>query len=296
MRVTPPPASTARPGILLALAAALGFSTLGIVGKLSAQAGLPALAALPWRFGLVAVLLLPVTRGTGWVDRARMLGVGLLYCLATHAYFLALARISAGTTSLLLYLAPAFVLLYLAVSGRPPARLQLGAVALTVAGLGLVVGLPGPADHDPAGLLIGVLAAALYALYLLASERWLSRTPPLASTAHMSLSAAMYFSAVDLAGGQMRVPAGTAQWGVVLALALLPTLVAVPALYGAIARIGAARASVVATTEPLWTVLLAALVLGEPLRAGVVLGGACILAGAVLAQWKGRAAAAPLEL
>lgn len=290
------PDPSARSGILLALVAALGFSSLGILGKLSVQVGLPTLAALPWRFALVAALLLPFSRGLTWATRGRMFGVGLLYCLATHAYFLALGRISAGSTSLLLYLAPAFVLLYLALSGRAPTRIQLGAIAFTLAGLGLVVGLPGPADHDPLGIGMGVLAAALYGLYLLGSERWLAGVAPLASTAYMSLSAALYFGVLGGLGGHLVLPAGSAQWGVVLGLALLPTLVAVPALYGAIARIGAARASVVASTEPLWTVLLASLFLAEPLRAGVLLGGACILAGAVLAQWKGRPVAAPLEL
>jgi drug/metabolite transporter (DMT)-like permease len=291
-----PHVASARPGILLALLAALGFSTLGVLGKLSVQTGLPALAALPWRFGVVALVLLPFTRGLNWAARGRMLGVGLLYCAATHAYFLALGRISAGATSLLLYLAPAFVLLYLALLRRWPTRAQLLGMGLTLAGLGLVVGLPGPQDGDPLGLGAGVLAASLYGLYLLASERWLTGIPPLPCTAYMSLSAAMYFGVLDAANGMLVVPSGSAQWGVVLGMALLPTLVAVPALYGAVARIGAARASVVASTEPLWTVLLAALVLGESLRAGVLLGGACILAGAVLAQWKGKAVAAPLEL
>jgi len=290
------PAAAARSGVLLALVAALGFSSLGVLGKLSGQVGLPALAALPWRFALAATLLLPFSRGLSWQTRGRMFGVGLLYCMATHAYFLALGRISAGSTSLLLYLAPAFVLLYLALAGRLPTRIQLGAIAFTLAGLGLVVGLPGPADHDPLGLAVGVLAAALYGLYLLGSERWLGGVPPLASTAYMSLGAALYFGVMDRISGQLLVPSGAPQWGVVLGLALLPTLIAVPALYGAIARIGAAQASVVASTEPLWTVLLASLFLAEPLRAGVLLGGACILAGAVLAQWKGKAVAAPLEL
>ena len=291
-----PHAASARPGVLLALVAALGFSTLGVLGKLSVQAGLPALAALPWRFGLVALLLLPFTRGLNWAVRGRMLGVGLLYCAATHAYFLALGRISAGATSLLLYLAPAFVLLYLAVVRRWPTRAQLLGTLFTLAGLGLVVGLPGPQDSDPLGLGAGVLAAALYGLYLLASECLSTGVPPLASTAYMSLSAAVYFGLLAAASRSFVVPSGSAQWGVVLGMALLPTLLAVPALYGAVARIGAARASVVASTEPLWTVLLAALFLGDRLRAGVALGGLCILTGAVLAQWKGKAVAAPLEL
>ena len=282
--------------MLLALMAALGFSSLGILGKLSAQVGLPALAALPWRFGLVALLLLPASRGISWAARARMLGVGLLYCLATHAYFLALTRISAGATSLLLYLAPAFVQLYSALGERWPSRPQQGALLLTLAGLLLMVGLPGGQDKNALGLGFGVLETALYGGYLLASERWLTAAPPLASTAAMSLSAAVYFAVLDSFGGQLVVPQGLPQWGVIVGMAMFLTLLAVPSLYGAIARIGVARTSLLATTEPLWTVLLVALFLHDKLRLAVLLGGAFILAGALLAQLRGKGTAAPLEL
>ena len=44
-----------------------------------------------------------------------------------------------------------------------------------------------------------------------------------------------------LALAQGGVPEGAPQWGVILGMAVLPTLIAVPALYGAVARLGAAR-------------------------------------------------------
>ncbi|MFC4452941.1 DMT family transporter [Deinococcus sonorensis] len=282
----------------MALVAALGFGTLAVLGKLSVQAGLSPFTALPWRFGLVALLLAFSGRGLTWPDRLRMLGVGLLYCVATHSYFLALTRISAGTTSLLLYLAPAFVVLYLWLLRRPPGRLQLLAVLLTVLGLGLVVGLPGQADHSASGLAFAALAGALYGGYLLLSERLLRPYSPLASTAHMALCACVYFTVYDAFSGQLGVPRGLAQWGVVAGLTVFPTLVSVPLLYAAIARIGAARASILATTEPLWTVLLALLLLHEPLHLSMIGGGALLLIGAVLAQRSERSSvvAAPLEL
>ena len=276
----------------LGLLSALAFSTLGIFGKLGAAAGLSSFGALTWRFGLVSLLLLPLTsRGLGWAQRGRMLAVGGLYALATTCYFAALERITAGTTSLLLYLAPAFVVLLAWAFGRRPDRAQLGAVLLAGAGLGLVVGLPGAADRNPAGLLFGAGAGAMYALYLLASERWLGGLPALACTGHMALSAALYFGVLAARQGTLTIPHGPAQWGAVAGLVLLPTLVAVPALYGAVNRLGAARASLLGTLEPLFTVLLAFVVLHEPLRPSVLLGGGLILAGAVLAQVGGTKAA-----
>jgi drug/metabolite transporter (DMT)-like permease len=279
------PASAIRAGLGLGLVAALSFSTLGIWGKLAGQVGLGSYEVLAWRFGLVALVLLPLAgRNLSWRERLPLLGVGVLYTLATTCYFGALDRVTAGTTGLLLYLAPAFVILFGWLAGRRPDAARLGAVALAALGLGLVVGIPGAGDRDPLGLALGAGAGALYAAYLLASERWLMNFPPLASTGHLALVGSLTFGALAAAQGRLHVPDSAAQWGVILGMAVIATLIAVPALYGAVARLGAARASLLGTLEPLFTVLLAFLILAEPLRPAVLLGGALILAGAVLAQ------------
>ncbi|AKH17136.1 DMT family transporter [Deinococcus soli (ex Cha et al. 2016)] len=286
-----------RRGVLLGVTSAAAFGTLGIWGKLAGQAGLASFTTLGWRFLIVAALLLPLSsRGITGAQRARMLGVGLLYTLATTCYFGALERVSAGATSLLLYLAPAFVILLSWGLGRAPRRTQLGAVALAGAGLALVVGLPSAADRDAAGLGFAAGAGALYAGYLVASERLLGGVSALAATAHMALVSGVVFAVLAAAQGALHVPVGAVQWGPILALALLPTIVAVPALYGAVRALGATRASLLGTLEPLVTVALAAVILREQPGPGAALGGLLILAGALLAQWPAKAtpaAAAP---
>jgi drug/metabolite transporter (DMT)-like permease len=278
-------AARANPGVFYALASALAFSSLAIWGKLATTHGLATYTLLPWRFGLVAlVLLLVAGRGLAWRDRTILFGTGLMYVAATAAFFGALARISASTTALLLYLAPSFVVLYQRLLGHRPTRAQLSALVLTLAGLALVIGLPGAGDGDALGLALGVATGALYGGYLLVSERWAGGYAPLASTAHMTLAAALCFALAGLFTGTLDVPRGAAQWGVTAGIIVFPTLLAVPTLYIAIRRIGAARTSVICTTEPLFTVLLAALVLGEPLRPVVLVGGLLILAGALLVQ------------
>lgn len=275
-------------GALLAVLGALGFATLGIWGKLAALVGLNPFAALTWRFLLVAAVLLPFTwRGLGWRARGQVLKVGLLYGLATTCYFAALTRISAGTTSLLLYLAPACVILFGWLAGRRPRAAHLGAVALAAAGLALIAGLPGPADHDQLGLLFAAGAALLYAGYLLANEHLLRGLPPLSTTAHLTLVAGLYFLGYALLTRQFQLPSQPTHWGIILGMALAATLIPVPALFAAIQRLGAASASLIATLEPVFAVLLAAVVLGEPLRPSLILGGLLILGGAVLSQLAG---------
>lgn len=279
-------------GVGLALLSAAASGTLGLWGKLALTLHLGTPTLLGWRFGLTALLLFALGFGRlpvrVWVQ---VLLVSTLYTASTVLYFLALARISASTAALLVSLAPAFVILYGALAHVRPSRRQLGALACTLAGLGVVVGLPGEADGDGTGLLLGGLSGALYGGDLFASGRLAREASPLTVTAHLSLVCAATFAALGAVSGQLGVPVGPAQWGVVLAMLLIPTLVALPALAGAVRRIGAARVSLLATTDPLWATLFAALLLGERPRGTQVLGGgALILAGAVVAQWTPRRA------
>ncbi|AFD27236.1 Permease of the drug/metabolite transporter superfamily (plasmid) [Deinococcus gobiensis I-0] len=85
-------------------------------------------------------------------------------------------------------------------------------------------------------------------------------------------------------GGTLAVPQELGHWGLILGMLIVPTLISMPALFSAVQRLGAARASLLTTTDPLWALLFAALLLGEPLGPSQIAGGALILGGAVLAQ------------
>ncbi|PYE51863.1 DMT family transporter [Deinococcus yavapaiensis] len=278
-------------GIGWALLSAFAFSTLGIFAKLAPSVGLTSETLLTWRFGIAALALftLGFGRGVAWRERLVMLAFGPIYTLQTALYFAALSRISAGTAALLLYLAPAFVVVYAWMLGRRPGAAQVGAVALTLVGLAVVIGLPSDSDRGASGLLLGVLTAMCYGAYLLGSERYLGRLAPFTVTAHVALGATVGFGLLGAAQGRLDVPSSLEAWGVVVACVIFPTLLALPSLFAAISRLGAARASIIATTEPVWTAVLAALVLGEAWGTGLLVGGALILLGAVLAQCPGRA-------
>ncbi|MFC4640141.1 EamA family transporter [Deinococcus hohokamensis] len=77
----------------------------------------------------------------------------------------------------------------------------------------------------------------------------------------------------------------------VVAMMLIPTLVALPALAGAVQRIGAAQVSLLASTDPLWAVLFATAFLSQVLSGAQVISGLLILVGAAFAQ--GRPNPAP---
>ena len=66
-----------------------------------------------------------------------------------------------------------------------------------------------------------------------------------------------------------------------MAIALVSTVLAISLFFAGLARVGPTRAATLSTVEPVVTIALAALVLGERIAAVQLAGGALIL-GAVL--------------
>ncbi|GEM45652.1 EamA family transporter [Deinococcus cellulosilyticus] len=268
-------------GVLCATGAALAFSTLSIFGKLAPELGLNTITLLFWRFALAASVLvlltakLPLNRSL----RLPALLLGLLYAAQATLYFLALSHLPAGTTSLILYLSPALVVGLQWTSGKTPTRAQL--LALMAVLLGVTV-LAGRMNLTSSGLLgwgLALSSAVCYALYLFLGPRLLKDAPPLAATAQSTLGTGLGLGLLGLGSGDLHVPDPSA-WPLIAAVALVPTVLALPATLQASTLLGSDRASLLLTLEPVFVLLLASMVLGEPITLPHLIGGSLILLGA----------------
>jgi len=94
----------------------------------------------------------------------------------------------------------------------------------------------------------------------------------LTSTAIVLTVAALAFDDLSLGGGRSGL-------ALVLALSLLSTALPITLFLVGIRHVGAGRAAILSTIEPVVTVLLAAAVLGERIGALQAVGGALILTG-----------------
>ncbi|HET6311480.1 MAG TPA: EamA family transporter, partial [Candidatus Nitrosotalea sp.] len=66
--------------------------------------------------------------------------------------------------------------------------------------------------------------------------------------------------------------------------ALFPTMLAISLFMAGLPRVGAARAALLSTVEPVLTVLLAVVLLGDRLSVIQVMGGVLVLLAVVLVQ------------
>ena len=278
-------------GTALSVVTALSFASLSIFGKLSQTLHMPSSSLLFWRFLIAGLILMAFTWQTPISRKTRLLLLtfGVFYFVQTAVYFAALERISAGTTSLLLYLAPAFVVLYQRILfGKRPKLEQLLAIGLSLVGLLVILGLPTERDKNVLGLFLAVATGAMYGAYLTASERLLAGIPAFVVTAHTSLASAIGFAFYAATRNELRAPNSSLEWALVAGIVIVPTLIAIPAMFASIGKIGASRASILFTLEPAFVLLIAAVWLGEPLGFSQLLGGGLILASAILAQLPGK--------
>ncbi|WP_117591100.1 DMT family transporter [Haloprofundus halophilus] len=279
-------------GVTLVVVSAFGFGTLAVLGEFAFDAGLNISSVLALRFALAAALvwtLLAARRRRSDASgrlrlRGRLLavavGLGLVgYTGQSALFFWGLEYLTAGVTTLVLYTYPAFVLVLSALFlGEPLTRRRLVALPLVLGGVALVAGVD-PAGVAPFGVAIVLGSALVYSGYIVVSRVALADTDGLLLAGYVLPAAAVSFFVYGTATGSLALPATTTAWSTVLGIAVLSTVVPVVTFFGGIRRIGASRAGLVSTVEPIVAVVLGVLLLDEPFPPAAFVGGALVLVG-----------------
>ncbi|MDY0087763.1 MAG: EamA family transporter [Coriobacteriia bacterium] len=275
------------------------YGTLAVLTALAYELGALPLQLLLWRFGLAALLLggyLLLTRpqalriSLGDLGRYTLLAV-TGYGAASLSFFFALNYAEASVVEVLLFTYPAMVAVVDAIMN--PGRLdpwRAFAVLLALAGCVLVVDPFSSGGTQVLGVVLGLGAAAGYTSFTILSHRWMpGRSRPVLMT-YMFAMSAIFMGAVGLATGATLAPVGWGWelWALLATIVAFPTFAAVFLYLRALSRIGTAQASVLSTLEPLFTIALAALVLGERLAPVQLAGAALVLGGVLLSELRAR--------
>jgi drug/metabolite transporter (DMT)-like permease len=247
------------------------------------------------RFLLAGLVLLAILRwreGSVLLTRDAVVPIALLGALGFGAYQVlwatGLTTTTAGTSALIVATTPIWTVL-VAIAMRTemphPARF-LGAavgfvgVALVVAARGLDLGGTGIGD------LLTLGAAICWGTYLALSAPLLARLSPLRLTTWTILAGTVVMAvpgAVQLAnaGPAWVTPAAAAAliYSGIVAGGLANVLI-----FRAIALVGPSRVANFQLLVPAFAVVMAAVILGEPILAGQVVGGIVIVAGILIAR------------
>ena len=268
---------------LIILAATL-WGLIGIMAKWAVLEGVTPIDIAFWRaliaWGLfTAHARLADVRFPRGRDLLITIGFGLLGVTAFFGtYQLAIAAGGAGLASVLLYTAPMFVaLLGWVVLGERVRRPVLVAASVSVAGVGLISLGGQEVSLSPTALGWGLAAGFTYSLYYIFGKSFFHRYHPAAL-----LAIAFPVGALGLLPLVRSVPETTTAYGLLLAIGAVSTYVAYLVYSAGLRRLPAARASVIASVEPVVATGLAAWLFGERLSPLALVGAALVVGSGAL--------------
>lgn len=279
-------------GVLLVFAGGCLWGFSGACGQFLFQhKGMVSSWLVPVRLlsaGLILLVILGVMRGKAvfdvWRDKkdaAHVILYGLLGMSGCqYAYFTAVQCSNAGTATVLQYIGPALILLWLCLRQyrRPTGRETVG-LCLALAGTFLIAthGNPTSLALSPQALFWGLCAAVFVGVYTLQPAHLLSRHDS-ATVVGWGMLIGGIFQMIVLRPWTIDV---RVDGQVVLFMGLIVvvgTILTFTMYLDGVKRIGPARGSMISAVEPVSASLFAVCWLGTPITAIDLVGFACIFA------------------
>jgi DME family drug/metabolite transporter len=256
-------------------------------------------------FSLLVLLPLLVAL-RGW-QRIKLPTRDLVYCLvlgtlgvavSNYFYYVAIQRTNVATAIIVQYTAPVWVLLYVVARRQQKLSAQkVTAVALAVTGIALVIdvlgSLSGSALHlDPYGIMAALLASFSFAFYNVGGHGILARHDRWRVLVWTLAAAAVFWLIVNPPWKIVAAHYAPAQWLFLFVFSMLSVLGAFSLYFLGLQHLEPTRAIIASCLEPVFSILLAALLLGEVLRPIQILGIVLVLAAIVIVQRPGSTAIA----
>ena len=206
--------------------------------------------------------------------------VGVSLC-----YFSALNYASASVVSLLEYTYPALVMIGSVVFLKEKVTaLKIISLCLALAGAALIIGMG--SEANPLGVILAILSAILYSVYILINSRIVKPGMGVQSSAFIMLGTTVVGTTVVY--GVMILFTGFAPptapigYTAVFLLAMVSTVLAFWSFLTGMEKTGASTAALASTLEPVVTVFSSVVFLSEKLTVNIIVGGCLVLLALII--------------
>ncbi len=275
--------------LALATLGALCFGMTIAFNRAAARDGLGAATTLSIRFAIAGLLLVALLRALGRPllpprgERLRVavLGCGI-YAIEATFFFKALERGTAAAVALLFYTYPVVVTVAEVALGRMRLRgVTIAALALAVGGGAVVAAGGGRVSISASGILFTFGSVTAFSAYVIASDRLLVRTGALTAAAWTTLGGGIGILLLGVVQATLVRPA--AREVVSLTGNAVATAAAFTLFFVVLGRLGPSLTAIVMAMEVVAGVVLSSVFLDESVQPVVAVGGAAVMAGALLA-------------
>jgi len=233
-------------------------------------------------------------------DVGQIFLIGILGVAASnYFYYLAIQRTNVATAIIVQYTAPIWVLLYTVARGlQKPTLQRVAAVGLAVTGIALVIGLFGGGGLrlDTIGVIAALLAAFSFAFYNIGGHNILARLDRWIVLLYTTCSASLFWIVINPPWKITAAHYSGEQWLFLLLFSLISVLAPFSFYFAGLQHLEPTRAIVVSCLEPVFSIVIAAVALGEIVRPLQVTGIVLVLAAIVVVQLPDRRSAEALPI
>lgn len=217
-------------------------------------------------------------------DVPLVLLLGVLFAFSSVFMFMAFDYMPTGLVSTMYFVYPVITALIMTLLyGERMSWGRAISLVLALVGIGMLYVSDGQEQMSIMGVILTFAAALVYALYIVITNRSRIRKMPSAKLAFWSLvvGAVIFFFRADFGMSLQSVPSWES-WGLILLLAIVPTVVSCTALVMSIRYVGSTVTSILGASEPVTAVLCGTLVFGEPMSWRIFFGIVIIIVAVIV--------------
>jgi DME family drug/metabolite transporter len=205
---------------------------------------------------------------------------------SNYFYYLAVQKTTVSLAITVQYIAPIWVLAYMAFRGRERVSLQKAAAALVaMIGTALAIGVfYSGVQFNVIGVGAALLASFGYSFYNIAAQGLVTRTHQFTVTFYVLLGAGILWQVVNPPWRLVAQHYSSEQWEFLFVFACLSMLLPYMLYLSGLKYLDPTRAVITSCLEPVFAILFAVLFVRETLRPLQVLGIAAVLAATIMVQ------------
>lgn len=278
-------------GVICGILAAVCYGTNPFGALPLYEEGVNTSSVLFYRFSMAVVMLgvmLLVERKSFRINRQELIvlgSLGLLFAASCITYYESFLLMDAGIASTILFVYPVMVAGIMAVFFKERITFStVTAILLALGGIGLLYQGDGETSFSTMGIILVILSALCYAIYIVVVNQSSIRMSSLKLTFYvlficMFVLLAYSFTSSDL---HLQLPPSPRAWFYACWLGLVPTILSLVLMTIAVHEVGATPTAIMGALEPLTAVAIGVLVFGEALTVQLVIGIVLILSAVLL--------------
>lgn len=291
-------------GIICGILAAVCYGTNPLGALKLYEQGMPTGSVLFFRFGIAWVIIALVMlirsiphngvqkeclKVTG-KEFGALTALGLLFTISSLTLYLSFHLMDAGVASTILFTYPVMTAVIMALFFHERAGwTTIAAIALSVVGVGLLYWGDGTATLPIGGVILVLLSALSYALYIIVVNRSNLQMSSFKINFFVLFYCAIGMLIYSFASGEpLTLPQNGTSWFYVGWLAFVPAIMALVLLVYAAKYIGSTTTAILGALEPLTAVLIGIFVFGESFTATLAVGIVLILMAVTIIVTKKR--------